>query len=387
MRYGLSGYFLEKPMTGSGQYSRNLLRELIGLASGELYVFCPSSASAEEAERLTAGAPSSLSVRTVALPALFPGNLGKLWFEQVALPRACRRFGVELLHVPYLGSPFLKPCATVVTIHDLIMLVLPQHRGSVWVRLYTALACAAAKRADLILADSEHTKKDIVRLLRLDPAKIEVVALACEGRFRPVTDPAQLRAVRQKYGLAEDFILYLGGLDWRKNVPTLIRAFSRLKPGHQLGIVGEAPSRNRILFPDLKAEAIDAGVQGRIRFTGLVEEDDKPSLYSAARVFVYPSRYEGFGLPPLEAMACGTPVVCSNASSLPEVVGDAAILVPPEDEAGLARAIAAAMEDSDQRDGLRRQGLERAALFSWRRTAQETLNAYQRALQPKGGKP
>lgn len=380
MRVGINGTFIDKPMTGSGQYVRNLLLQLVTMADIEVIVFCPSKANAREAEALLKEAAHHKSLRIVRLKTPVGGNLEKVWFEQVALPGACWAESVDLLHVPYFGSPLRPTCPTIVTVHDLISLVLPHYRSSLLVRAYAALVSAAAKRVDIVIADSQHTKSDIVRLLGIPGERVLVVPLACEERFHPVREVEHLKGIRQKYGLAEDFILYMGGLDFRKNVPLLIRAFAATDGRWQLAIAGEPYTGRGSLFPNLPEVASECGVEKRTRFLGLVAEEDKPALYSMASLFVFPSIYEGFGLTPLEAMACGAPVLCSNATSLPEVVGDAAILFDPSDEKALAELLASVLPDDGRRNELRRRGLEQARKFSWRRTAEETIAAYKMAL-------
>ncbi|MBI2908852.1 MAG: glycosyltransferase family 4 protein [Chloroflexi bacterium] len=380
MRLGINGFFLDKPMTGSGQYVRNLLAEFTAMKALDLTAFCPSDASAREAAAILAGKEKS-SIICVKAPALLRGNLGKLWFEQIGLPWASRQAGIDVLHVPYFGSPLFPPCPTVVTVHDLISLVLPQYRRSVPVKTYAALASASAKKARVIIADSEFTRKDILRLLDVGEERVVVVPLACEARFRPINDSGLLESVRRDYGLAERFVLYIGGLDSRKNVPALIRAFAATHPDCQLAIAGEPHAGRGSLFANLLELAIQCGIEGRVRFLGLVPEEQKPALYSLATLFVFPSIYEGFGLTPLEAMACGAPVLSSNATSLPEVVGDAAVLFDPKDEKAFGEALSALLRDDKRREELRLRGLAQAGKFSWRRTAEEMLAAYEKAMR------
>ncbi|MBI2303192.1 MAG: glycosyltransferase family 4 protein [Chloroflexi bacterium] len=381
MRIGISGFFWNKPATGSGQYVTNLVRHLRPTTQDEIIVFVPGQNGSPSGADLEVGngGPKEAAMVEVALP--WGGNLGKVWFEQVALPRACRRYGVELLHVPYLGPPLRKVCPMVVTIHDLIMMVLPVHRGSLLVRLYTALAVSAAKRAELVLADSQWTRADVTRLLGLPQERVPVVYLGVGPAPNVDHITARLPDVRQKYRLEENFILYLGGLDWRKNVASLIGAFSHLEGEWQLAVAGEHYMGKGRLFPNLFQVAREAGVEERVRFLGFVPEEDKVPLYIMARLFVYPSLYEGFGLPPLEAMACGTPVVCSQAASLSEVVGDGALRFPPQNEAALAQAMARALTDDVLRRELKERGLRQVQKFNWQRTAQETWSAYQQVVK------
>lgn len=375
MRIGISGFFLNHPATGSGQYTLGLLRAMAGLCGDDITLFC-SPQAAPILEEL-----GSLPIQVVWLPKALAGDMSKLWFEQVALPWACRRYGIELLHVPYLGPPLWSPCKLVVTVHDLVMLLLPQHRGSPLVRLYSTLVCAATQRADLILADSYCTKRDIIRLLKVAEERIQVVYLACEEHFQPNLDGQHCQEVRDRYGLKGNYVLYLGGTEWRKNLPLLLRAFARLGGDAELVIAAEPHPARGWLFPDLGAEIRRLHLEGRARFLGFVAEADKPALYATASLFVFPSLYEGFGLPPLEAMACGTPVLSSRAASLPELVGDGGLLFDPRDEAELARLMGAVLDNGALRRELRERALERVRCFSWRTTAEKTLEAYREAVE------
>ena len=368
MRVGLSGFFLDKPMTGSGQYTTNLARELAQQV--DLVIFCPSEAAFRVAQDLLRDRAATIKT----FPAM-GGDLGKLWYEQFGLPWACRRAGVDVLHVPYFGSPFVKPCPTVVTIHDLIMMAVPEHRGSALVRLYTALAASSAKRAEVIVADSRHTQADIGRLLGILEEKVLVIPLAAELGDKPTDNDG----VKARYRLPEKYVFYIGGLDWRKNIPTLMGAFTRLKGNWHLVIAGEPYRGQGTLFPNLVALAEQLDIEERVHFLGRVPEEDKSALYSLASLFVFPSRYEGFGLTPLEAMACGTPVICSNATSLPEVAGDAALLFDPGDKEGLAALIQEVLSNPSRAQELRERGFVRAREFSWRKTVSLTAEAYRAA--------
>ena len=359
MRIGMNAFFLNQPATGSGQYTHHLLKALARVEPGHDYFpFSPTRAPLGELEE----------------------NLAKVWFEQVSFPWACWYHSVDVAHVPYFAPPLWPTVPTVVTIHDLIPMILPAYRGSILVRTYTRLVATAARRAHAIVADSECSKRDIVRLLGIPPQRVRVIYLAAEERFQPIEDEAWLGNMRRHYGLPERYILYLGGFDQRKNVPTLIRAFARARETlgdiPHLVIAGHPPERESSLFPDPRRVVAELGLE--VFFVGWVAEEDKPALYSGAACFVYPSLYEGFGLPPLEAMACGVPVVVSNTSSLPEVVGDAGLLVDPLDVDALAEAMIAVLSDEDLRASLRQKGIARAKRFSWERTARETLEAYKR---------
>jgi glycosyltransferase involved in cell wall biosynthesis len=268
-----------------------------------------------------------------------------------------------------------------VTIHDVIPLRLPLYRLEAKVKAYMQLVSGAAHHATMIITVSRHAKQDIIDALKLPAERIRVTYEAAGEEYRPVTDPSVLSAVRARYGLSERYILYLGGLDQRKNVPQLVRAFAHLftkigDPALQLLIAGNPDKQSGALFPDPRPVAADLGMSGQITYR-FIEEQDKPAIYSGASLFVFPSLYEGFGLTPLEAMSCGTPVVCSNRTSLPEVVGDAAITIDPDNLKEMVDAMYRVLTDTTLSADLRARSLQRAAQFSWEKTATETLSVYE----------
>jgi glycosyltransferase involved in cell wall biosynthesis len=308
-------------------------------------------------------------------------NQTKLWFEQVAFPLACRREGIDLAHDPYFASPLFPTVPTVVTVHDLIPLILPAYRGSLLVRLYTRLVAAAARKAEAVITVSQASARDIGRYLHIPLERIHVTYEAAGEAFRPVEDEAQLAAIRQKYDLPKRYLLYLGGFDQRKNLSALLRAFALLvnrRPQARLVIAGKLPGRDSLLFPDPRRLVKELRAEERVIFTGWVPEEDKPALLSGAVAFVFPSLYEGFGLPAAEALACGTPVITSNRSSLPEVVGKGGILVEPTDVEALAEAMEVLLVDEALRAGLRQGALGQATRFSWRQAALGTLAVYRK---------
>lgn len=307
-------------------------------------------------------------------------NWRKLWFEQIAFPRACPRSKVEIVHVPYFGPPLVSPVPTVVTIHDLIPLILPAYRGSILVRAYTTLAAISAWRASILLADSESTRRDVVRLLGIAPERVEVTPLAVAELYRPCS-PSEIDEIRARYALPPKYLLYLGGFDQRKNLGLLMGALaldSQLPP---LVIAGQLPEHDSPFFPDPRRLAMEHLVAERVPFIGWVPEEDKPALYSGAEAFLYPSLYEGFGLPVLEALACGAPVIAAARSSLPELVGDAGILLPPDDARAWAEAISELVSNRGRREELASRARERAAQYTWQKTAALTAAAYRRALE------
>ncbi|MFN2108479.1 MAG: glycosyltransferase family 4 protein [Anaerolineae bacterium] len=384
MRVALSGWFWNYPETGSGQYVRALVTALAETAPTAQFVVLLPSASVSEAT----GFASNVEFSVV------PGqrtNLGKVWWEQVTLPRAARRCGADLLHVPYWAPPLSAAIPTVVTIHDLIPLLLKPYRGGLLVRLYTAFVRATSPRATLLLTDSEASRRDIIAHLRVQPDRVQTVYLAVDGRYSDSsgsrrTEFAQPdRSVLEDLGVQPGYVLYLGGFDVRKNVRAVCAAFTRVAqtvPDARLVIAGKLPVVDSDFTPDPRRLVRETGIpEGRVQFVDFVPEAAKPALYRGARVFIFPSIYEGFGLPPLEALACGTPVVGSNTSSLPEVVGDAGALVDPTDVDGMAKALVRLLTDDAFRAELRERALHQVARFSWVTAAQETYKAYQEVLR------
>ena len=371
MRVALNGLFLANPATGTGQYLRELVNALrVQYPNDECIFLTPRTDS-------TVPAPVEIHPTHFARE-----NFAKLEFEQFTFPRASAKH-FDLAHVPHFGSPLFPTRPTVVTIHDLIPIVLPAYRGSARVRLYTRLATFAAQRANAVLADSYASARDAEKHLHIPREKIHVVHLAAHARFHPPS-PSEIERVRAKYKLPENFVLYLGGFDVRKNVARVFETFGRLENRDwrletgdwKLVLAGKLPDVESDFFPNPKRIAEKIGVLNRTDFIGFVAEEDKPALYAAARVFLYPSRYEGFGLPPLEAMACGTPVIVANTSSLPEVVGDAGVLLDANDGQGWSDALRELLSNETRWSELRARGIEQAKKFSWERAAQETMAVY-----------
>ncbi|MBI2911185.1 MAG: glycosyltransferase family 4 protein [Chloroflexi bacterium] len=378
MRIAFSGYFLDRPDTGSGQYARRLLRELLAMDAGanQWLILCPSREAALVAARIVPDTQARNAGAVGIVVVAGRGHLRKVRFEHVTVPLACRRWGADLLHVPYMGPPRLVPCPIAVTVHDLAPVVLPRHRGGRLTRLYTALAVAGVRQARTILADSQFTGNQLLEVLGLPVGRVHVVYLGGPCGARPSKDPANSTSVRQRYDLDRDYLLYFGGFEWRKNVPALLRAFGQVDTDALLAIAGDV----RGTSAELRTLAAGLGIGQRVRFLGRVEEEEKPGLCAEASLFVFPSLFEGFGLPPLEAMAWGAPVLCSDRTSLPEIVGDAGLLFDPEDQAGLARLVQSTLADEPLRQDLRRRGREQAARFTWHRCADETMAAYATAI-------
>ena len=394
MRIALNAWFINQPATGSGQYLTHLLAEYGARYAQHKFLLCEHASHAKTPRSPNSTdrpasitpldaleQPTSCFERQI-LRTPFDGysrHLAKLWFEQVSFPHACRRWGPDAIHVPYWASPLFSPPPTVVTVHDLIPVLLPGYRGGPSGRLYTYLVTQSARRAAYVLTDSQVSRQDIVRHLHIPPHRVKAIHLAADDRFRPVRDPRILEQVRCKYALPSCYMLYLGGFDVRKNVTGTLRAFARLDIREaDLVIAGRLPRQDSDSYPDPRPIAGELNILDRVRFTGWVDKDDKPALYSAAIAFLFPSYYEGFGLPPLEAMACGTPVIVSDRGSLPEVVGAAGLCIDPDDVSALAWAMHLVVSDTTLHEELQRASLAQARRFSWQRTAQATMAAYRR---------
>ena len=292
-----------------------------------------------------------------------------------------RRRPVDLLHVQYTAPPF-APCPFVATIHDLSFEHLPQTfklRSRMQLRLTVRRTARAAAH---VIASSEYSRRDIVKTYGIPLERTSVTHLAASADFAPVTDESEMRRVRDLYGIEGDYVLAVGSIQPRKNLVRLIAAYAllrRARPAEKLPRLVLAGKRAW-----LYGETLDAvkryGLDNFVTFTGYVSAKDLPALYTGALCFVYPSYFEGFGLPPLEAMQCGAPVITGDRTSLPEVVGDAGLMFDPFNEQALYEALARVIDDATLRAELRRKGLQRARLFDWHETARLTLAAYERAV-------
>jgi glycosyltransferase involved in cell wall biosynthesis len=302
----------------------------------------------------------------------------------VTLEVELRRRPVDVLHVQFTAPPF-APCPVVATVHDLAFEHLPEtFRPNSWMQMRLTVR-RTVRRAAHVLASSEHTRRDLIETYGLAPDKVTTTLLAAPPDFRPVENETELRRVREKYGLPEEYVLAVGSIQPRKNLVRLIEAYSYL---HQQGANSKLPAlalvgKRAWLYGDTLRAVAGSGCAEKIIFTGYVSEDDLPPLYSGAACFVYPSYFEGFGLPPLEAMQCGAPVIAGNRTSLPEVVGDAGLQCDPFDTTALAEVLLRVLENPDLRAELRVKGLARARRFHWHETARLTLAAYQRAANAK----
>jgi glycosyltransferase involved in cell wall biosynthesis len=325
--------------------------------------------------------PAAPGLEWVIIPDHPPAQ--RLVWEQTVLPRLTRKHQIDLLHSPHYTRPFFVPCKSIVTFHDMSFFLFPQLHTRSKRLFFPAAIRYSARRADGLIAISESTRQDAIRILGISPEKIITTHLGVSQKFRPIHDQTVLSEIRQRYQLPQDFFLYVGTVEPRKNLPLLINAYSQLKLEYptspELVVVGQMGWNYDQVFQLVKEHKLD----NSIHFTGYVSANDLPVIYNLACVFIYPSSYEGFGLPPLEALATGTPVITTNISSMPEHVGEAGILVPPDNELALRDAMRLLSQDAEVRHKLSQMGPLQAAKFTWDRTAEETLQFYQVVMNRK----
>jgi glycosyltransferase involved in cell wall biosynthesis len=346
--------------TGTERYALRLIRSLLALDSPHrcrLYFREPPDPSLLPAS-------SRVEQRLISLP--------RLW-THLGLSAELLRRPPDVLFVPAHVLPLVHPTPSVVTVHDLGFLHYPEAHPPAqraYLRWSTGFSARGATR---VLADSQATARDLAAHYRIPPDKISVVYPGRDEALVRVDDPARLAAVRAKYDLPQAYLLHVGTLQPRKNLMRLVDAFNKLLDNSKLEIGLVLAGRKGWLYEPIFQRVEALGLAGRVRFVDYVEAEDMAALYSGARAFVFPSLYEGFGFPVLEAMACGTPVICSNTSSLPEVAGEAALLVNPAEVGELAGAMRRVLSDDALRADLVRRGFEQAGKFSWERAARETL--------------
>jgi glycosyltransferase involved in cell wall biosynthesis len=374
MHVGLNAHLLSSEQSyraaGINSYIYSLLKHLPGAADHHTF-------TAFLGDREAADAFPGVRTKVSALPTASPA-VRVLW-EQLAQPRQLWTEGIDLLHSLAFVQPLVLPCPGVVTIYDLSFFLFPQGLQP-WRRLYLRQGTAySARRARRVVVISASTKRDVVRLLGVPEERIDVVPCGVDADFRPVDSPDLLDALRRKRQLPPRMILFVGTMEPRKNLTTLLNSYAILKrqiSPPPLVVAGAKGWRHE----EVLSLAKDLSLLGDLLLPGYVPREELPLWYSAADLLVYPSLYEGFGLPPLEAMACGTAVVASNTSSLPEVVGEAGLLVEPTDAEQMAQAMRRVLTDASLREALRVKGLERARAFTWQRTAQDTVTVYDRAV-------
>ncbi len=370
MRIGIDAHAIGSRLTGNETYIKNLVLALAQIDAVNEYVLFfthPEMVKAWE------GRFPNFRVRLVRPHAAYARI-------PLSLPLAIYETGVDLLHVQYTAPPW-SPRPIIVTIHDLSFEHFPQFFTAKERFFFKRTIPRTARKAAKVLTVSEYSRRDLIETYSLPPEKVVVTPNGVGPSFKPVRDEEPLAALRKKYGIEREYLLSVGNLQPRKNLARLIQAYTKLRETVeefrcQLVIVGKRAWLYRHIFH----EAHRSRYAGDVILTDYVPEEDLPGLYSGAMAFVYPSIFEGFGLPVVEAMACGTPVVTSNSSAMPEVVGEAGLMIDPYDEDALARAMLRVVEDAQLQAQLSEQGLLQAAKFTWRRTAERTLAVYEEVV-------
>jgi glycosyltransferase involved in cell wall biosynthesis len=383
MKIGIDARFLTHPQKGGFKtYTENLISALAHVDTENEYILYLDRAPDQHAKIPEQSNFSMKVLRQLPL-------LGMPWREQVALRIQIAKDHVDLFHSPCLSAPLFLGCPLVITIHDMIWLFPEKYSqpGSwswhwklmQWYNMF--VPSYASKSASAIITVSEFSKGSIIEHLRIDDKLIFVTHEGPSHSFRPIQNPELLSSLRMKYGLDSNFVLAIGSADPRKNIATLMDAYAMLPEGirenYRLVIVWTAP----FLAPSISKRIESLGLNRYVQFLDHVSNEDLVLLYNEASLFVFPSLFEGFGLPPLEAMACGTPVVASNNSSIPETVGDAALLFDAQDVAAMSSTILKVLSDDVTRQELITRGLNRSGTFSWEECARETLAVYKTALR------
>ncbi len=371
MRIGIDGRYVQDHFPGIGRYTYNLIKGLSSVtAEVDFVVFHNRRVLNTRYDLEGLGRSANIEVVPVDAPTL---SLA----EQYRLPLLARRCALDLLHSPYFIKPYWLSCHSVVTFYDVIPLLYPQYLPSWWAKpLYRLAAGMALRSSERVIAVSQSACDDLQTFLSVSRQKLAVIPLAVDARFEPLGEES-VDNLRHRYGLPAEYALYVGINKPHKNLVHLLEVFSELDGEANLVLAGREDPR----YPQARQAAERLGLAKRALFLGDVPDDDLPALYNGAAVFVFPSLYEGFGLPVLEAMACGTPVVCSNTSSLPELVGDAAITLHPQDRGAWVTALEEVLRRGDLRDEMRSKGLQRAKMFSWEETARQTWEVYRDAVR------
>lgn len=373
MKIGIDISLQCMPRSGIGQYQYNLIKNLLMIDKKNFYhLYAFNYRWRHKFNQLKFSGAENYKVSVTPIPQ----RLMTIWWifvrypylEQVTKPCDVYHISETCVQPTRLGRK-------VAVIHDLTTLLYPEYHLKQNIFFYNRRFKDIKKYADAVITESESTKNDIIRHLNIDPQKIFVTHFAADESFRPIKEN-EVKKKLSKFNIQKPYIMFLGTLEPRKNIPTLIRAFTALKKKknipHKLVLVGQ----KGWFFQEIEKALEESLYRDEIIFPGYIPDEDIPALYNGAEIFVYPSFYEGFGLPVLEAMQCGTPVITSNISSMPEIGGDACYYIEPKSLDDLTRGLEKIIENTDLRKKMSQKGIERAKQFSWEKCAKETLRIY-----------
>ncbi|MBL4935843.1 glycosyltransferase family 4 protein [Clostridium sp. YIM B02515] len=357
--------------TGIGTYAYQLISSLNAIdALNEYLLFMPESSNMDISFK------KNFLIRNIS-----EGNKSNFW-DEVNIPNILTDKDIELYHVPQngVGLPKEKKCPFIITLHDVIPLRMPETVGETYLKIFQEEMPDIVSFCDGIITVSQFSKEDIAKAFNYPLEKIHVTHLAAENIYTPLDKDICSALIKQYYGIEGDYILYVGGFSPRKNIVGLIEAFSKLKEKFKKDIKLVIAGKQGKSYNIYKNRAISLGVEDSVIFPGFIQIEHLPYLYNASKLVVYPSFYEGFGLPPVEAMACGVPVITSNVTSIPEVLGDSAVFINPYDVDELCSSMFSVLMDDKLQEKLIIKGLVRSSELSWDKTAKDTLIAYNKTI-------
>lgn len=368
MRIGIDATPLPSQPVGAGRYIVELINSLSALeCSDEIIVYIQE----DKVQLLDINPNDHLHIKSIKRKSI----LTRIVWEQITLPRILKEHKIDLLHSLHYTSPYLLPNQSIITFHDLTFFKFPQEHTFAKRMFFKTSIRLSLRKADAIITVSENTREDVLRISQYPGEKVFSIPLGVGPNFQKIVDEHKLSTVVEKYNLPEKYVLFVGTIEPRKNLEVLLEAHEKIQNDRSpldLVLVGKLGWK----FKDVLKRIENSQYSNRIHRLGYVDYEDLPYLYNLAQVFTYPSLYEGFGLPVLEAMACGTPVITSDASSLPEIVGDAGVLIPPRDVGALQESIWRIMNDEKLRAELSNAGMSRASMYSWENTARKTYEVY-----------
>ncbi|WP_055669358.1 glycosyltransferase family 4 protein [Desnuesiella massiliensis] len=357
--------------TGIGTYTYQLIKSLNNIdLLNDYLIFMPEDYHKELSLK------ENFNVKAITK------NMVNNFWDEVNIPNILENKEVELYHIPQngVGLPPKKNCHFVITLHDVIPYKMPETVGERYLNIFLNEMPSIVSRCDGIITVSNYSKEDIAKAFNFPKEKIYVTHLASEEIYKPLNIDFCKNFIKENYGINEDFILYIGGFSPRKNILGLIEAFSNIVNKNKKNIKLVIAGSKGISYEMYKNRTINLKVEEDVLFPGFIPLNHLPLFYNAAELFVYPSFYEGFGLPPLEAMSCGTPVIASNITSIPEILDNGAILINPSNSEELYDAIIKVLEDKNFKNDLILKGLVRSSEFNWNKTAKETLLSYNKII-------